>query len=326
MSETVANLFLYVEDEVIKSLGAVAHDFDGDDDQAKIFLQSRAGVDASRAARYPLPVADIKSCLGVDAVQGLSFEVYSYLARMGKAIWFFEGPLQDLKAPERPLVCITPIVNGKPRIDLLSHLDPPTCPATLSEEFDGIVKRTDWLAAYVTPLGLNVHDLLHDDFTEAIKLLYERKHYVSAMKLILSFVDTIAYLDLGDVTGNYETWLSNHAALTPVGVTPSELWEFRNSILHMTNPLSRKVLSGNVIPLGFYIDPTSKSIRIDPDSGTKMFSFESLYEAIIEAVDRWTKSYSGYLSKQLEFIQRYDTILSEGRVGKLRPKRVDTGG
>jgi hypothetical protein len=256
----------------------------------------------------------------------LSFEAYSYLARTGKAIWLFEGPLQDLKAPKRPLVCITPIVDGKPRIDLLTDVNPTTCPVTLSEEFDGIVKRTDWLAAYVTPSGLNVHDLLHDDFTEAIKLLYAHKHYVSAMKLIVSFVDTVAYLDLGDVTGNYETWLSKHASLAPVGVTPSELWEFRNSILHMTNPLSRKVLSGKVLPLVFYIDPTSKSVRIDPDSGTKMFSFEALYEAIIEAVDRWTKSYSGNLPKQLEFIQRYDMVLSEGRVGKFSPKRVDAGG
>lgn len=325
MSETVANLFLYVEDEVIKSLGAVAHDFDGDDDQAKIFLQSRVCVDASRAARYPLPVASIKSWLGVDAEQGLSLEMFSYLGRTGKATWLFEGPLQAVKAPERPLVCITPIVDGKPRIDLLTHIDPTVCPVTLSEEFDGIVRRTDWLAAYVTPLGLNVHDLLHDDFTKAIKLLYERKHYVSAMKLIVSFIDTVAYLDLGDVAGNYVTWLSRYAALAPVGVTPSELWELRNSILHMTNPLSRKVLSGKVLPLAFYIAPTSKSVRTDRDSGTKMFSFEALYEAIIEAVDTWTKSYSGDLSKQLEFIQRYDTVLSEGQVVKFSPKRVDTG-
>jgi len=323
--EMVANLFLYVESDVIKRLGAVAHDCGGDDHEIEAFLQSQAAVDAERAVRYPLPVANIKSWLGIDADQGLPFEMFSYLARTGKALWLFEGPLQELKAPARPLVCITPIVDGKPRIDLLSHVDPPECPATLSEEFDGIVKRTDWLAAYVTPSGLNVHELLGDDFTHAIKLLYAHKHYVSAMKLIVSFVDTVAYLDLGDVAGNFETWLSKYASLAPVGVTPSEFWEFRNSILHMTNPLSRKVLSRKALSLNFYINSTSKSVRIDQEGGTKMFSFEALYEAIIEAVGKWTKSYSGDLSKQLEFIQRYDTILSEGRVGKLKPKRDDTG-
>jgi hypothetical protein len=85
------------------------------------------------------------------------------------------------------------------------------------------------------------------------------------------------------------------------------------------------VLSGKMPPLHFYIDPSSKSVRIDRESGAKMFSFEALYEAIIEAVDRWTKSYSGDLSKQLEFIQRYDTVLSEGRLAKFSPKRVDAG-
>ena len=324
MSETVANLFLYVEGEVIKGLGAVAHDLYGDDREIVAFLQGRAAVDASRAARYPLPVACIKSWLGIDAEQGLSFEVYSYLARTGNALRLFEGPLQDFKAPEKPLVCITPIVDGKPRIDVLTNVVPPTAPVTLSEGFDGILRQTDWLAAYITTSGLNMDDLLGDDFVDAIKLLYEHKHYVSAMKLIVSFVDTVAYLDLGDVAGNYETWLSKYAALAPLGVTPSELWEFRNAILHMTNPVSRKVLSGNVLPLHFYIDSTSKSVRIDRDSGTKMFSFAALHEAITEAVGAWTKSYSGNLPKQLEFIQRYDTVLSEGRVGKLSPKRVDT--
>jgi hypothetical protein len=93
----------------------------------------------------------------------------------------------------------------------------------------------------------------------------------------------------------------------------------------MTSPLSRKVLSGKVYPLAFYIDPASKSARIDRDSGTKMFSFEALYEEIIEAVGRWAKSYTGDLSKQLDFIHRYDTVLSEGRVGKFTPNRADTG-
>jgi hypothetical protein len=326
MNETAVNLFLYVESDVINGLGAVAHALDGDDHEIVAFLQSRVAVDAPQATRYPLPVPAIKSWLGIDAQEGLSFEVFSYLARTGNALRLFEGPLQDLKAPERPLVCITPIVDGKPRIDLRTHVDPPTCPVMLSQAFDGTVRLTDYLAAYLTPEGVSVHDLLGHDFTDAIKLLYEHKHYVSAMKLIVSFIDTVAYLDLGDVAGNYETWLSKHAVLAHVGITPSELWEFRNAILHMTNPFSRKVLSAKVLPLCFYIAPTSRGVRISQDGGTKMFSFEALYEAIIEAVGTWAKSYSGNLSKQLEFIQRYDTILSEGRVGKFSPRQVDTGG
>ncbi len=321
MSETAVNLFLYVEGGVVKSLGAVPHVFDSADEvEIVAFLQSRVALDSTQAVRYALPVAGIKRWLGVDATQGLPFELFSYFARTGNALRLFEGPLRAVNAPERPCVCITPIVDGKPTVEVVTHVDPPMSPATLSAEFDGIVRRIDYLAAYLTPSGLNVHDLLFDDFTKAIKLLYEHKHYVSGMKLILSFVDTVAYLELGDVTDNFGTWLSNYVALGPVGVTPSELWEFRNSILHMTNPLSRRVRSGKVLPLHFHMDPSSKSVRIDRDSGTKMFSFEALYEAIIDGVAKWTKSYSGSLSKQLEFIQRYDTVLSEGRLGRFTAK------
>jgi len=35
------------------------------------------------------------------------------------------------------------------------HVDPPTSSAVLSKEFDGIVKRIDYLAAHVTSSGLN---------------------------------------------------------------------------------------------------------------------------------------------------------------------------
>jgi|HubBroStandDraft_2_1064218.scaffolds.fasta_scaffold148177_2 hypothetical protein len=281
MSERVVNLFLYVEDELIKSLGATAHDFDGNDEQANAFLQNRVAIDAPCAIRYPLPVANIKTWLGVDAGQGMPLETFDYLRRIGKGIWLFEDALQKLNVQQTPLVCMTFIVDGKPVIHSIGHVNPPACPEVVSEQFGGVIKRTDWLATYITPLGLNVHDLLHDDFTEAIKLLYEHKHYVSATKLLVSFVDTVAFLDFGDVVGNYQMWLSKYAKLTPVGVTPSELWEFRNSILHMTNPLSRKVLSGNVLPLAFYIDPTDKNIRIDQNGCTKMFSLEALYEVNI---------------------------------------------
>src|SRR5437763_6951943 len=105
MSEKIANLFLYVDGEVIKSLGAVAHDFEGADDQKIVaFLQSRVGLDASQATRYPLPVACIKSWLGVDAEHGLPFEAYAYLARTGHALRFFEDPLKAIEAPEMPIV------------------------------------------------------------------------------------------------------------------------------------------------------------------------------------------------------------------------------
>jgi hypothetical protein len=319
MSEIVANLFVYVHDEVVEELGVVRHDLEGTDDQKIAFLKSQVIADASRSTRHPLPVANIKIWIGVDATNGLPFQMYSYLARTGNALRFFEEPLAAINAPQESLVCITPIVDGKPKIDVVTHVNPLASPEMLNDQFDGVVKRTDFLAAYTTPNGLDVHELLADDFTNAIKLLCEHKHYVSATKLLVSFVDTVAYLEFGDVQGNYEKWLSKYAALALVGITASELWEFRNSLLHMTNPLSRKVLAGNAISLHFCINAKLMKVRFDKATDTKLFSFEILYETIIQALDSWTKSYSGNLAKQLEFIERYDTILSEARIARLTP-------
>jgi hypothetical protein len=79
------------------------------------------------------------------------------------------------------------------------------------------------------------------------------------MKLLLSFVDSVAYLDMGDTADTFVKWLSKFATLSPLGIAPSELWEFRNALLHMTSPLSRKVQSGKVTALRFYIKSSDRT-------------------------------------------------------------------
>ncbi len=324
--ETVANLFLFIENGVIKSLGVVAHSVElGDDGQISQFLKERVIADSSIATRHPLPIDSIHSWLGVDAKSGLEYKYFAYLHRTGKALWLFEKPLQAINAPSNPFVCFTPIVENKPEFTSSTHANPLANPTIQSEEFGGIIKM-DWLAANTTDDGLNIHDLLADDFTEAIKLLYQHKHYVAAMKLVVSFIDTLAYLEYGDVASNFETWLSTFANLAPVGIAPNELWELRNSLLHMTNPISRKVLSGKVTRLYFYTGTGSRTVLIDSESGTKMFSFEALYDSLILALEIWGKSFNGNLPKQLIFIERYDTIMSERRLGtvaqRAKPQQV----
>ena len=231
-------------------------------------------------------------------------------------MWLFEKQLQAINAPSTPFVVYTPIAENKPQFTSTIHANPIVNPEINSKDFGGTI-TLDWLPAYTNDAGLNIHDLLHDDFTEAIKLLYKHEHYVAAMKLVVSFIDTLAYLEYGDVAKNFDNWLSTFANLTPVGITTEELWELRNSLLHMTNPMSRKVLSGKVTRLYFHAGTDTKDVLIDNDIGTKMFSFSALYDALIEAVERWVKSFSGNLSKQLVFIERYDTVMSEGRLGTI---------
>lgn len=104
----------------------------------------------------------------------------------------------------------------------------------------------NYLLEYMKPNGFDLPRLLNDDYFNAIRLLWNNKQYVSVMKLLLSFLDTVAYLDSGDTPGNFQKWLNNYADITSLDVTADELWELRNSLLHMTNSDSRKVARGEV--------------------------------------------------------------------------------
>lgn len=53
----------------------------------------------------------------------------------------------------------------------------------------------DYLVKYTTPEGFDVPRLINDDFFLAIKLLFNSGLYVSASKLLLSFIDSIAYVE-----------------------------------------------------------------------------------------------------------------------------------
>lgn len=317
LMEIVANLFLFIENGVVKNLGVAPHSVEfADDKQIERFLKERVETDIAAASRHPLPVNAIKVWLGVDATDGLDYNYFSYLHRTGKALWLFEEPLKGIKAPEIPLVCFTPIIQNKPAFTSTVNANPLNDPVIASKEFGGCF-RVDWLAAHITDDGLNIHDLLAEDFTAAIKVLYEKRHYVAALKLIVSFIDTLAFLEYGDVAKNFETWLQAFADLGPVGITADELWELRNSLLHMTNPMSRKVLSGKATRLFFYAGKGSREVLVDKESDTKMFCFEALYDALIAALEIWGNSFAGNLPKQLMFIKRYDTIMSEARLGAL---------
>ena len=111
----------------------------------------------------------------------------------------------------------------------------------------------DYLSVYLTPDGFDMPRLLNDDFFLGIKLCWNHGRYVSTAKLLMSFLDTVAYLEYGDTPRNFQRWLDSYANLAAIGVTSEELWEFRNSLLHMTTLDFRKVTAGHVRRLTFYV-------------------------------------------------------------------------
>lgn len=156
-------------------------------------------------------------------------------------------------------------------------------------------------------------ELIRDDYFKAIRTLFNEKLYVSCAKLLMSCVDTLAYVEYGDAQGNFLKWLDTYVDLKPYGISSGELWEFRNSVLHMTNLASRKVIAGKISPITFYIGGPEAMPPVTPDL-PKLFNLHELIKAISKGIGKWGETYNADPDKMLKFIERYDTTISDVRV------------
>lgn len=56
----------------------------------------------------------------------------------------------------------------------------------------------DYLLAYRRGTSFDLTALFNDDYFRAVKLLWNNEYYVSAVKLLMSAVDTFGHLEHGD--------------------------------------------------------------------------------------------------------------------------------
>ena len=303
MKEPVYNLFLYVEKSLVTALGITIHELEGTEDEKLSALKALVDQDYKTATRYP--------------VKGrFEWDEYQSRIRLGRELEVFEELFRDCDAPVNPLVVITPIVDESPRImasTALGSLNLEDLRGTPAEEPGRMV---DYLQAYIEDGKFDIPRLMNDDYFLAIKLLYNARHYVSAAKLLMSFIDTVAFVDAGDVRDSFALWLNSYANLAPLGITAKELWEFRNGLLHMTNLRSRAVASGSVAPLIFYIGNLERP-PLPNLSGAKYFNLKALIEAVAGGVSRWIETYNAKPHKMLDFVARYDLTISDSRVAYL---------
>jgi hypothetical protein len=122
MKEKLSNLFLFVMGDITHEIGAVCHEQAGSDAEKLAFLQSQVATDFPAAKRYSVPDRYLLAGDGGAAVSGgLRYQSYLQLAAMGRQAEFFEEVFQELGAPKNPLMCVTPIVYGKPMIQAVER-------------------------------------------------------------------------------------------------------------------------------------------------------------------------------------------------------------
>lgn len=300
MPEIAFNLFYFVRDGVLQEIGAVGHPIDGGDEMMGAKLRAAVASDHTRAQRFPLP----------RQFAGLTVEEYNALERLGRQLEVYEPAFSVLNAPAHPFVCVTAVVNGMIAIDgtadkLLLRMGP----------FQGHPKvgagiMGDYMDDYLTPDGLDIPRLLNDDHFEAIRMLYNHGSYLACMKLLASFIDTVAFLEFGDVSGNFVRWLETYAKLESLGVSAEQLWELRNSLLHMSNLDSRKVLSGKIGRISFFVGPRGMPHRHDPATGVH-FNLSDLVIVVADGLTAWLETFARDPDKMRHFVQRYDRVVRQ---------------
>lgn len=312
--EVIFNFFLIMKNDVITKVGYKTHEISGTDDDKILFLKSHLDRDKNDLIYLSIPKSFRIKHLGSNEKAGISLNQYNNLVLNNTVAILFEEAFSTYNVSQTPLFISTILKNGK---------------ITITESVDGKVDYDApfvkgiteevpqyYLTEYTNENGFELDRLMNDDFFKAIKLLVSNGFYVSAIKLILSAIDTISFLEYGDVNGNFKLWLEEFCHLQKIGVDSTELWEFRNSILHMTNSSSRKVIKQEVKALAFYVHEVDK-IELNKNAEYKYFNLKTLIDEIAVAMEKWGEEFNTKSEKMVKFIERYDLIISDSRYGKV---------
>ncbi len=170
------------------------------------------------------------------------------------------------------------------------------------------VKLSDYISKYIDGNYFDITSLINDDFVITMKLLWNAKHYNSNLKLLLSFIDTMAFVSTGKSNPNsFKGWLKKYVHLNKIGITEDELWEHRNAILHLSTYESNKVRNGNIRKLVPYAGQNSP-----PES--KNHCYYSLYELqmeIFQAIGRYLTEMEKNDKMREIFCDNYEKTVSD---------------
>jgi hypothetical protein len=297
-TERVFNIFVYFTKGLADEFGITAHDAKGNDADKTALLTRNVATDYARANRFKLS-------------RSFTPEEWLSVYRLGFALDYFELAFQELNAPNNPIFCLTAIVDGIPTVDQQTGPAPLRSISLASREKFAFAQN-DYLISYVAGNSFRFTDLINDDYFKAIRLLFNSKCYVSSAKLLMSCIDTLAFVEFGDESQNFINWLSSFVDFTQLGISPNELWEFRNSLIHMSNLKSRMVIKGKLSPIVPFVASAETTCSITP-ANPKPFNLLKLLNEVAAGISKWGETYNSDPNKLLKFIERYDTTISDQR-------------
>ena len=172
----------------------------------------------------------------------------------------------------------------------------------------------DYFGTFFTKDGFDFTGVLNADFFEPVRILFQCKHYVSAIKLLVVAIDSVGFVEYGNIKENtFIKWLNTYAEIDSIGITAEELWEHRNSLLHMSNLDSKKVLSGKIRRVIGYLGELPPDVKMEK-ANVGYYNIQKLVLVFAEACGKWCQTYDENRDKIDAFVERYDLITSDARV------------
>lgn len=105
MSETILNIYIVIENNMVVKFKAKAYDSDDGDNEKIKFLKSRAKADSNSAYGFDAPQNE--------KGEFMSYKSFAKLEKRGMQFQLFEEIFSSFNVPENPLICVTPIVDGE---------------------------------------------------------------------------------------------------------------------------------------------------------------------------------------------------------------------
>jgi hypothetical protein len=105
MNEIILNIYLIIENDHVIEFRAAAYEREGGDDNKIKFLKSKAEEDFQNAYHFDAP----KNKHG----KFMEYRKFAKLEDKGRQFELFEEIFQRFEVPENPLICVTPVVDGK---------------------------------------------------------------------------------------------------------------------------------------------------------------------------------------------------------------------
>ncbi len=105
LKEIILNIYLIINDDYVVEFRAAAYEKEGGDDYKIKFLKGRAATDLDNAFRFDAP-SDRNGNF-------MKYKKFARLEQRGKQYQLFEEIFSRFEVPEHPLVCVTPVVDGK---------------------------------------------------------------------------------------------------------------------------------------------------------------------------------------------------------------------